>query len=192
MAEITSYPTANPKSGDYLLGAQVGAPGDPAATPTKKFTVDSILALGTTPLVQRVQRVITSAELLSFNTYPTSIELLPNPGPNKVIVALNATFKMNYEPGPNTPYNFNQDLKLVYTSPTGTTFAGDIPFELLNATVNNDTYATEDLPGQPGSPLNLIKVDSSFGIANNGGTTVTGGTGELVIDLLYRIVEFPS
>jgi len=192
MAEITSYPTANPKSGDYLLGAQVGAPGDPAATPTKKFTVDSILALGTTPLVQRVQRVITSAELLSFNTYPTEIKLLEAPGTNKAIVALNATFKMNYEPGPNTPFNFNQDLRLAYITPTGRIYAGDIPFELLNATVNNDTYATEDLPGQPGSPLNFIKVDSSFGIANNGGTTVTGGTGELVIDLLYRIVEFPS
>lgn len=45
MAEITSYPTANPKSGDYLLGAQVGAPGDPAATPTKKFTVGSVTGI---------------------------------------------------------------------------------------------------------------------------------------------------
>jgi len=45
MAEITSYPTATPKNTDYLLGAQVGAPGDPAATPTKKFTVDSISSL---------------------------------------------------------------------------------------------------------------------------------------------------
>ena len=42
MAEITSYPTAIPKSGDYLLGAQVGQPGDNPANPTKKFTVGSI------------------------------------------------------------------------------------------------------------------------------------------------------
>ena len=42
MAEITSYPTAQPKSGDYLLGAQVGSPGDSIANPTKKFTVGSI------------------------------------------------------------------------------------------------------------------------------------------------------
>jgi len=42
MAEITSYPTATPKSGDYLLGAQVGEPGANPATPTKKFTVGSV------------------------------------------------------------------------------------------------------------------------------------------------------
>lgn len=42
MAEITSYPTATPKSGDYLLGAQVGQPGDNPANPTKKFTVGSV------------------------------------------------------------------------------------------------------------------------------------------------------
>jgi len=42
MAEITSYPTAQPKSGDYLLGAQVGVPGDNPANPTKKFTVGSV------------------------------------------------------------------------------------------------------------------------------------------------------
>ena len=42
MAEITSYPTAIPKSGDYLLGAQVGEPGANPATPTKKFTVGSV------------------------------------------------------------------------------------------------------------------------------------------------------
>jgi len=42
MAEITSYPTAIPKSGDYLLGAQVGQPGDNPANPTKKFTVGSV------------------------------------------------------------------------------------------------------------------------------------------------------
>ncbi len=45
MAEITSYPTATPKGGDYLLGAQVGEPGDNPANPTKKFTVASISTL---------------------------------------------------------------------------------------------------------------------------------------------------
>jgi len=189
MAEITSYPTASPKGGDYLLGAQLGQPGDNPANPTKKFTVGSVLALGTTPLVQHVQRVITSAELLSFSTYPTQIKLVEAPGPNKAIVALNATFKLDFINGPI--YNFNQDLRFAYIDPTGTAFAGQIPFELLNSGPN-DQYATEDLPGQPGSPFNPIKVNSSFGVTNNPGTTVTQGTGELVIDLLYRTVEFPS
>jgi len=40
MAEITSYPTADPKSGDYLLGAQVSSTGGNPAT--KKFTVGSV------------------------------------------------------------------------------------------------------------------------------------------------------
>ena len=50
MAEITAYPTAAPKSGDYLLGAQIGEPGDNPANPTKKFTVGSVLTLGSPPL----------------------------------------------------------------------------------------------------------------------------------------------
>ena len=41
MAEIISYPTATPKSGDYLLGAQLAPAGSIDAAPTKKFTVES-------------------------------------------------------------------------------------------------------------------------------------------------------
>ena len=189
MAEITAYPTASPKGGDYLLGAQIGQPGDNPANPTKKFTVASVLALGTTPLVQHVQKVITSAELLSLNTYPTQIELIQNPGPNKAIVALNAAFKLDWKGGP--AYDFNQDLVFQYVNPMGNVVAGNIPPQLLNYNAG-DVYVVEDLPQQPGSPLNFIKIDSSFAIGNNPGTSVTQGTGELVIDLLYRIVEFPS
>jgi len=189
MAEITSYPTASPKSGDYLLGAQLGQPGDNPANPTKKFTVGSVLALGTTPLVQHVQKVITSAELLSFNVYPTEIKLIEAPGPNKAIVALNAAYKLDWLTGPI--YDFNQNLRFAYIDGAGITVAGDIPFQLLNSGPN-DVYATQDLPDSVGSVYNPIKLNSSFGIANNPGTTVTQGTGELTIDLLYRIVEFPS
>ena len=189
MAEITSYPTASPQGGDYLLGAQVGQPGDNPANPTKKFTVASVLAVnGGAPIVQRVQKVITSAELLSLNNYPTNIELVPNPGPNKAIVALNAAFKQDWG---GVPYDFNQDLVFLYVNPMGNTVAGNIPPQLLNSGPN-DQYAVEDLPQQPGTPVNFIKIDSSFAIGNNPGTSVTQGTGELVIDLLYRIVEFPS
>ena len=42
MAEIISYPTATPKSGDYLLGAQLAPAGSIDAAPTKKFTVESL------------------------------------------------------------------------------------------------------------------------------------------------------
>lgn len=190
MAEITSYPTASPKSGDYLLGAQLGQPGDNPANPTKKFTVGSVLALGTTPLVQHVQKVITSAELLSFNTYPTEIKLIEAPGPNKAIVALNAAYKLDWITGPT--YDFNQDLRFAYIDGVGITVAGDLAFQLLNSGPN-DSYATQDFP-QPGggSVYNPIRLNSSFGIANNPGTTVTQGTGILTIDLLYRIVEFTS
>ena len=181
MAIINSYPTVTPTSDDLVLIVDTSVEGNP----TKTATVGSI----STNSVQSVQRVITSAELLSFNTYPTQIKLLEAPGPNKVIVALNATFKMDYKTGPQ--YNFNQDLRFAYIDLTGTVFAGNIPFELLNSGPN-DTYATEDLPGQPGSPFNPIKVDSFFGVVNNPGTTVSQGTGDLIIDLLYRIVEFPS
>ncbi len=42
MAEITSYPTAKPKSDDFVLGAQLAPVGSIDASPTKKFTVESL------------------------------------------------------------------------------------------------------------------------------------------------------
>ena len=42
MAEIISYPTATPKSGDYVLGAQISPPGSKENNPTKKFTIQSL------------------------------------------------------------------------------------------------------------------------------------------------------
>ena len=182
MAIISSYPTITPTSSDLVLVVDTSEDGNP----TKTAKVGSMF---TNSPVQSVQIVITSAELLSFNTYPFEVKLLSAPGPNKAIVALNAAFKMDYKTGP--VYDFNQDLRFAYFSFEATTLAGSIPLELLNSGPD-DLYATEDLPGQPGSPFNPIKVDSSFAVVNNGGTTVSQGTGDLVIDLLYRIVEFPS
>lgn len=45
MAEITSYPTALPKSEDYILGAQLAPVGSIDASPTKKFTVGDVASL---------------------------------------------------------------------------------------------------------------------------------------------------
>ena len=39
---IRDSPTATPKSGDYLLGAQLAPAGSIDAAPTKKFTVESL------------------------------------------------------------------------------------------------------------------------------------------------------
>ena len=192
MAEITSYPTAAPKGGDYLLGAQVGEPGDNPANPTKKFTVASILALGTTPLVQHVQVLIPSADLYNFNTYPYEVELVGAPGENKAIVALNAAVKQIWKAGPI--YDFNQDLRFAYCTPTGNTILQTvIPTGFLNLNQPGDKYMTLDFPNNPPNvPYDPIRVDSSFCLTANPGTTVTQGTADLVIDLLYRTVEFPT
>ncbi len=181
MAIINSYPTVTPTSDDLVLIVDTSVEGNP----TKTATVGSV----STTAVQSVQKVITSAELLSFNTYPIEIKLIEAPGPNKAIIALNATYRLEWLTGP--VYNFNQDLRFAYIDGAGFTVAGDIPYQLLNSGPN-DVYATQDLPQIAGSSYNPIRLNSSFGIANNPGTTVTQGTGELLIDLFYRIVEFPS
>ena len=192
MAEIISYPTATPKSGDYLLGAQLAPAGSIDAAPTKKFTVDSILALGTTPLVQHVQVLIPSADLYNFNTYPYEIELVGAPGENKAIVALNAAVKQIWKGGPI--YDFNQDLRFAYCNQTGNTIVQTvIPTGFLNLNQPGDKYMTLDFPNNPPNvPFDSIRVDSSFCLTANPGTTVTQGTADLVIDLLYRTVEFPT
>ena len=43
MAKIISYPTAQPKADDFVLGAQVSDPGEPIESPTKKFSISSII-----------------------------------------------------------------------------------------------------------------------------------------------------
>jgi hypothetical protein len=181
MAIINSYPTVTPDNDDLVLIVDTSVEGNP----TKTATVGSLQSV-----VRQVQKVITSAELLSFNTYPTEIKLIEAPGPNKAIVALNAAYKLDWITGPT--YDFNQDLRFAYIDGVGITVAGDLAFQLLNSGPN-DSYATQDFP-QPGggSVYNPIRLNSSFGIANNPGTTVTQGTGILTIDLLYRIVEFTS
>ena len=181
MAIINSYPTVTPDNDDLVLIVDTSVEGNP----TKTATVGSLQSV-----VQHVQKVITSAELLSFNTYPTEIKLIEAPGPNKAIVALNAAYKLDWITGPT--YDFNQDLRFAYIDGVGITVAGDLAFQLLNSGPN-DSYATQDFP-QPGggSVYNPIRLNSSFGIANNPGTIVTQGTGILTIDLLYRIVEFSS
>lgn len=42
MAKIISYPTAQPKANDFVLGVQVSDPGEPIESPTKKFTIQSL------------------------------------------------------------------------------------------------------------------------------------------------------
>lgn len=183
MARLATYSQDTSISVDDLL---IGTDAEDSNI-TKNYKIGDLKDFIAGSELVTTKVTLTSAELLSFSTYPTKITLIEAPGPNKAIVALNAAFKLDFTTGPI--YNFNQDLRFAYIDPTGTVFAGNIPLELLNAGPG-DQYATEDLPGQPGSPYNPIKVNSSFGIANNPGTNVTQGTGTLTIDLLYRIVNF--
>jgi len=172
MAEITSYPTASPKGGDYLLGAQVGQPGDNPANPTKKFTVGSVLALGTTPLVQHVQKVITSAQLLSLNG-GGSIELIGAPGAGKVIAPVSIVGFLDFN---TTTYNFS-DGPIIDGSSDAilTTF--------FNA--SSDEYFNIKLGG------GFLEVNSALNLSTTF-QTVTQGDSPLTLSILYRIVEFPS
>ena len=81
MAKIISYPTAQPKADDFVLGAQTRDPGEPIESPTKKFSISSIINLAPPNQIgsfDRLQKILTSNMILSANTTP--VEILPAPG----------------------------------------------------------------------------------------------------------------
>ena len=185
MAKIISYPTAQPKADDFVLGAQVSDPGEPIESPTKKFSISSIINLAPPNQVgsfDRLQKILTSNMILSANTTP--VEILPAPGQDKSYnIAQIALFM---EPG-NTPYDAGasfSDFYLEYQSPPLST--------LYRQVVTNNIFETTT--GQGGLVGKLQA--SSFDLPNNlpyifrnRGNAPTQGDGTLYISIAYKIID---
>jgi hypothetical protein len=186
MAEITSYPTASPKGGDYLLGAQVGVPGDTIANPTKKFTVASINALQSSGGVDLIQKdiVITPAQLLNFNG-GGSIELIPAPGTGKLIAVQNMIYFLDYN---SVAYNFaTPGFSDTITFKIGTINT----FQFLNTTndlnVSADKYISFDFPNDDEN--DDIQANVAFTLDATAGVTVSQGNSPVKLSILYRNVN---
>lgn len=186
MAEITSYPTASPKGGDYLLGAQVGVPGDTIANPTKKFTVASINALKSTGGVDLIQKdiVITPAQLLGLNG-GGSIELIPAPGAGKLIAVQNVIYFLDYN---SVSYDFAYPgISDVVAFKTGTASTGQNLNTTNDLNTSADKYISFDFPNN--SENDDIQADVAFTLDATAGVTVSQGNSPIKLSILYRNVN---
>jgi hypothetical protein len=140
MAEVISYPTAIPKNTDYLLGTQIGAPGNPAATPTKKFTVGSILSLGTSPGGSSITDTVS---VIGGNATRTKVVTIPDGA-----TSVDYTFGNDGFTAINLPDSlitignnaFQQNLLTSVTIPSTVTTIGDLAF------YNNTLLTTVNIP----------------------------------------------
>ena len=186
MAEITSYPTASPKGGDYLLGAQVGVPGDTIANPTKKFTVASINALQSSGGVDLIQKdiVITPAQLLNFNG-GGSIELIPAPGTGKLIAVQNVIYFLDYN---SVAYNFvYPGIPDVIAFKIGTSTTSQNLNSSTDLNVTTDKYVSFDFPNN--SENDDIQANVAFTLDATAGVTVSQGNSPVKLSILYRNVN---
>lgn len=182
MAKIISYPTAQPKADDFVLGAQTSDPGEPIESPTKKFSISSIINLAPPNQVgsfDRLQKTFTSNQILNANTTP--VEILPAPGQDKSYnIAQIAVFM---EPG-NTPYDAaasNSDFYFEYIGNT-----------LYRQVITNNVFDTAT--GQAGL---IGKLQAgSFNPPNNlpymfrnTGNAPTQGDGTLYVSIAYKIFD---
>ena len=182
MAKIISYPTAQPKADDFVLGAQTSDPGEPIESPTKKFSISSIINLAPPNQVgsfDRLQKTFTSNQILSASTTP--VEILPAPGQDKSYNI--AQFAVFMDPG-NTPYNGAASFSDFYFE-----FIGNFMYRQV---ITNNIFDTAT--GQGGLVGKLAA--SSFDPPNNlpyvfrnRGNAPTQGDGTLYVSIAYKIID---
>jgi len=177
MAEITSYPTANPKSGDYLLGAQVGQPGDNPANPTKKFTVDSVLGLASTSYIKSDKIIVTTEELKALHTTPKVLVDVTAGNPKEICQVYSVVFSVG---GNNALNNLAFPNELNIQSNNSTPWKYIIP----EATANGQLVPFY----VPSFAAGLSGLDSDVVLSSAGAAVETGtATTTMTVWITYRI-----
>ena len=171
MAQIISYPTASPKTGDYLIGIQKTTSGSPI-NPTKKFTIGSVINAGVGVTTNTIS--VTNAEWLALNG--ASKTLVAAPGAGKAIKLTECSIYFDF-------------------STTNLTFAGDIGVS-INA-VNLGTVASADSPLAADTVYTLPTTGgASNGVVLAANTALlltaagaTGGDGTVKVKIRYEILD---
>ena len=186
MAKIISYPTAQPKADDFVLGAQTSDPGEPIESPTKKFSISSIINLAPPNQVgsfDRLQKTLTSNQILSANTTP--VELLPAPGQDK---SYNIAQIAVFMDAGITPYD---------ATASGSNFYVEFDRSLTTSTMFQQVITNNIFETTTGRPGLVGKLGAgSFNMPNNipyiftnKGNAPTQGDGTLYISIAYKIID---
>ena len=171
MAQIISYPTASPKTEDYLIGIQTSTSGSPI-NPTKKFTVGSVINAGIGVTTTTIS--VSNAEWLALNGASKTLVAAPGAGKAIKVTELSVFFDFNT---------------------TNLTFAGNIGVSINS--VNMGVVATVDSPLSADTVYSL-PVDGGAGngikLATNTpllltAAGATGGDGVVKVKIRYEILD---
>lgn len=169
-------------NGVYTSGNQtlygVKSFGDGMATTEINF----INSLGE---IQEAKVTVTTANLISLNG-GGDYTLISSPGANKMIVPISVVAFLNYN---STTYNFSEDLYIGLEGVVGASQEESftkIRAQLVNSIANKFEYAPQVFAT---SHID-VGTDTSLVLHATAGQSVTTGNSDLVLNILYRVVDF--
>lgn len=169
-------------NGVYTSGNQtlygVKSFGDGMATTEINF----ITSLGE---IQEAKVTVTTANLISLNG-GGDYTLISSPGANKIIVPISIVAFLDYN---STTYNFSEDLYVGLEGIVGASQEESftkIRAQLVNSIANKFEYA----PQVFATSHIEVGTDTSLVLHATTGQSVTTGNSDLVLNILYRVVDF--
>ena len=169
-------------NGVYTSGNQtlygVKSFGDGMATTEINF----INSLGE---IQEAKVTVTTANLISLNG-GGDYTLISSPGANKMIVPISIVAFLDYN---STTYNFSEDLYIGLEGIVGASqeeFFTKVRAQLVNSVANKFEYA----PQVFATSHIEVGTDTSLVLHATTGQNVTTGNSDLVLNILYRVVDF--
>lgn len=164
-------------SGDQTLYG-VKSFGDGMATTEINF----ITSLGE---IQETKVIVTTANLISLNG-GGDYTLITSPGANKMIVPISIVAFLDYN---STTYNFSEDLYIGLEGIVGASqeeFFTKVRAQLVNSVANKFEYAPQVFA------TDHIEVGNNTSLVLHAttGQSVTTGNSDLVLNILYRVVDF--
>jgi len=136
--------------------------------------------------VKEAKVTVSSVDLIALNGGGNHV-LIAAAGGNRAIVPISITIKS--DPGA-TQFNFNEDLYIGIENEVSST--SEDYFALVGASfINNATILFRHFPFSkaPNEHVN-IRVNEPLVLHATSGATVTAGNGQLVVNIVYREVDF--
>jgi len=135
--------------------------------------------------IQETKVTVTTANLIALNG-GGDYTLISSPGANKMIVPISIVAFLDYN---STTYNFSEDLYVGLEGIVGASqeeFFTKVRAQLVNSVANKFEYA----PQVFATDHIEVGADTALVLHATTGQSVTTGNSDLVLNILYRVVDF--
>ena len=174
MAIIYTYPTATPTGSDNILGSRLNPVTEEQET--VQFGIQAVSALSTNNYIEETF-TITNAQLTALQN--TDVQLLAQPGANKVLKVLEVSVYLDFN---TAAFTFAQPILIQYkddgSGSAGTIATIDKAFLQLAA---DAVYMAQPVSGRAG-------IDESILISTSGAVGAGGNT-TLKLKLRYQVLD---